>query len=99
MKNYIKFEKLVRLFNDEDCKEWGQISMFSENERFQWDKEWFKETEMHQFEFIDIAIPRDYHKILTKTFGDYMKPVKEPSVHGDVYFDVNKPYEFYTKRR
>ena len=34
------------------------------------------------FEDIMIPVPKDYDLILTKQYGDYMRPVKEPSMHG-----------------
>lgn len=40
---------------------------------FVYEKEWFSEFEYAKFEDIKIKIPREYDKILTEIYGDYMK--------------------------
>lgn len=36
---------------------------------------------------------KDYDKILTAQYGDYMTPVKAPSMHGCVVFDTERSYK------
>lgn len=52
-------------------------------------KEWYKEQIYIPFEDIMIPVPKDYDLILAKQYGDYMKPVKEPTMHGG--FEVLDP--------
>ena len=40
-----------------------------------------------------MPIPKDYDKILTAQYGDYMTPVKAPSMHGCVVFDTERSYK------
>ena len=47
------------------------------------------------FEFTCIKAPQNYHDVLKAEYGDYMKFVKAPSLHGDVFFDPDRPYTKY----
>ena len=54
---------------------------------------WYKETIYVPFEDMQMPIPKDYDKILTAQYGDYMTPVKAPSMHGCVVFDTERSYK------
>ena len=59
-------------------------------------KEWFKETLWMPFEDIMLPVPNGYHEILTQQYGDYMKPVKAPTMHGGfLVLDPDKDYKEY----
>lgn len=48
------------------------------------------------FENILMPLPKGYDEILTRQYGDYMKPAKCPSLHGTfLVLDPDKPYQFY----
>lgn len=53
--------------------------------------------EYHQFNNIEIAIPKKYDEYLKTQFGNYMEipEDKNGSVHGLAYFDINKSYIEY----
>ncbi len=53
---------------------------------------------MMDFEFLKIPVPVNYHAILSRTYGDYMKFVIGTSLHGNVFFDTDKSYTEYTNR-
>jgi lipopolysaccharide cholinephosphotransferase len=55
-------------------------------------KEWYSDTIYMPFEDIQMPVPKGYDKILTNQYGDYMTPVKAPSMHGSVIFDTKRPY-------
>ncbi len=60
------------------------------------DKEWFCETIYLPFEDIRIPVPKEYDKVLTVLYGDYMKPSKQPTYHGGyLAIDTEKTYEPY----
>lgn len=52
-----------------------------------------QETLYLPFEDVEMPVPSGYDKILQCYYGDYMKPVKAPSMHGVVIFDTERPYE------
>jgi lipopolysaccharide cholinephosphotransferase len=58
-------------------------------------KHYYDEIEWLPFEFIKIPLASQYDTLLTEHYGDYMKPVKAPNMHGGVIFDVDKPYTEY----
>ena len=57
------------------------------------------------FEDMEILVPIDYDNVLKTQYGDnYLSPVKEPSMHGNVIFDTKRDYrevqkELRKKRR
>ena len=57
------------------------------------DKRWYDETILMPFEDIMMPIPIGYDQILTKQYGNYMKPVKAPPLHENVIYDVNRPWQ------
>lgn len=55
-------------------------------------KKWFSKTLYMPFEDIMMPVPVGYDEMLTTLYGDYMTPVKAPSLHGSVIFDTERPY-------
>ena len=53
---------------------------------------------MLPFEHIMIPAPCGYDEILRLEYGDYMRPVQAPTMHGTMFFDAEKSYEEYLKR-
>lgn len=47
------------------------------------EKEWYNDTLYLPFEDILMPVPGNYDAILKTQYGDYMKPVKAPTMHGD----------------
>lgn len=49
------------------------------------------------FEYIQIAVPKEYDKLLTLHYGDYMKlpPVNERGEHHTIFFDPDRSYKEY----
>ena len=65
----------------------------SNNSTFLLNAKLYSDTLMMPFEDIIIPVPIGYDVILKNWYGDYMKPVKAPSMHGNVIFDVDRPYK------
>lgn len=62
-------------------------------------KEDFLETIEVPFEFTTISVPKNYDSVLIDDFGPNWKiPLKASSCHGDVLFDLEKPYTDYIKK-
>lgn len=51
-----------------------------------------------KFEFMELPVPSNYDKILTETYGDYMKYVIGKNTHGDVIFDTSISYIDYFEK-
>ena len=67
--------------NDANSNYIGNLVTRTYGEREIWPKEWFEGTQQHIFEDGEYCVPREYDKILTKTYGDYMKlPPKEKQI-------------------
>ncbi len=59
----------------------------------------FATVEWVDFEYIKIPIPGGWDEILTIRFGDYMKPVMAPSIHGKMDFDTEHSYRLLLKKK
>lgn len=77
------------------------ISLISWNydDRYRRKRVWYNETIYIQFEDIYLPVPADYDKILTQQYGDYMTPVKAPTMHGlyggFLVLDTEQSYKDY----
>lgn len=58
----------------------------------------FDEVVYKEFEYIMIPCPKDFDKILTKRYGDYLNPKKGGALHNDLYFDLDNDSTFYKKK-
>lgn len=54
--------------------------------------EWLADTVWLPFEDISLPAPIGYDAVLRNQYGDYMTPVKAPSLHGGIYFDTKRDY-------
>lgn len=57
------------------------------------DKKYFEETVMLPFHDMQIPAPKEYDKLLTDLFGDYMKPVKGTQAHSNIVVDCERSYK------
>lgn len=89
---YREMERECARHNGEETHDVSQLCMPSIGYWRRVDRSWLEDTEFRDFEFMSIPVPAKFHEMLTSAYGDYMKPVKAPNVHGDVYFDVDTPY-------
>lgn len=97
-KLYKKYIKWIQKYNNKGTKRFGLISNFyNYDDKDVWEKSLFKEKMIVTFDKMNICIPKEYDKILTITYGDYMKPVKGGSIHGDIFFDFDNDYSMYKK--
>lgn len=77
-----EFDDLYKKYHISDNKNVSFIAFYYELERYLRDKHWYDETIYLPFEDIQMPVPKDYDKILSLQYGDYMKPVKAPTMHG-----------------
>lgn len=93
---YSQLEDLFREHSIEDNKNVSCFLFQVDPEHILQDKHWYDETLYLPFEDILMPIPKDYDKILSMQYGDYLTPRKCPTVHGSFWFlSADVPYEEY----
>ncbi|MBO4701121.1 MAG: LicD family protein [Lachnospiraceae bacterium] len=93
-----RFEKTVSQYKESNEECVGLIACTYGDKRFIWKRElWESKVVWHNFENIKVPIPERYDEILTNSYGDYMKPVKEPNNHGDSIYSIDVPYNKYVQ--
>ena len=61
--------------------------------RWVWKREWVEEVEWVPFEMLKVPVPVGYEECLKSGFGeDWRTPRQVSNLHGNVLFDVDKPY-------
>jgi len=60
-----------------------------------YEKELYLDLVQLDFEMFKLYAPKDYDKRLRMEYGDYMVFKIGSSIHGEVFFDVNKSYKEY----
>ena len=89
------YDNNFRIYNFNDCS-YISIVSWQYNKRYIRRKEWYADTIWTPFEDIMLPIPKDYNSILKTQFGDYLKPAKEPNMHGGFeVLDTTKSYIDY----
>jgi hypothetical protein len=74
-------------------------SVISPLGRWIWRREWVEQVEYVPFEMLVVPVPIGYDDCLKSGFGDDWRTPKQVSnLHGDVFFDVDKPYTEYLSR-
>ena len=58
-------------------------------------KEWFQNTVYLPFEHIQIPVPAEYDKILTRCYGNYHEYVQGGSAHQNIILEPDIPYKEY----
>lgn len=76
-------ERLISLFSEEDGEELCEYLQWkkSDCQKFYYDKSWYDEGILVPFENIEIMVPKNYHEVLKRQFGNYMEIVKAGSLH------------------
>lgn len=94
----VPFKKIFRRFDavfteeDESSSQIACVSFCMASVFYALDKKFFEKTLYVPFEDITMPVPGGYNEILTILYGDYMTPVKAPSMHGGVIFDTERSY-------
>lgn len=94
---YEQYEEVVRSVKMDDRKAYGAFLCLNMTSPIR-HLAGYKETIMLPFEHIMIPAPCGYDEILRLEYGDYMRPVQAPTMHGTMFFDAEKSYEEYLKR-
>lgn len=76
-----EYDQFIKQYWASDNHKVSLISWIFE-ERYLREKEWYNDTLYLPFEDIIMPVPGNYDAILKTQYGDYMKPVKAPTMHG-----------------
>ncbi|MBR3454591.1 MAG: LicD family protein [Bacteroidaceae bacterium] len=101
-KDFAKYEDCFRAVDDEGTEEVCSMAFtWAPFERHRRSKHLMEGITKVPFEDMMMPVPNGYHEILTRQFGDYMKPAKQPMMHsGFVVLDTERSYtEFLPELR
>lgn len=87
---YTMRENIYR--NVQKCSNVGMISFLFDEPRFVWSKEELEEIIYADFEYVKVPIPAKFDVVLTKTYGEWNKPVKGAAIHSGIHFDCDRSY-------
>lgn len=88
----------LRRYPVDKCRLVAPLGFAFETKKRVRDKHLYDQEIWLDFEMMKIPAPAGYHEFLSARYGDYMKPVKVPTTHGEVFFDVDRPYDYYMER-
>ena len=91
-----KHHELVTKYNYE-ATGWIGESIVSPLGRQLWKSDWVEDTILVPFEMLQVPVPCHYEECLTASYGDWKTPKHVSTLHGDVFFDTEKPYYVYLK--
>lgn len=91
--------KMATKYNCVATKSFANLSLpyqtFSHKNYFS--KEWYTQCEMVSFEMLTVPVPAGYIEYLHTLYGNWETPMMSKSQHGDIFFDVSRPYTFYLR--
>ena len=83
-----QYEELRRLYNNDDsCLCGANLGLPFSNNDIRKLKSEYNEFVIEKFEMLFVRVPIGYDSILTRLYGDYEKPIKGSSHHGNIIFD------------
>lgn len=89
---YKKFHQIASKYRDEECDLVAFNGILYEDGSI-WPKKYWEEYVMVDFEFLKVRVPKEYDKILTIRYGNYMTPDKVNfQYHGQLLLNPEKPY-------
>lgn len=96
---YKYYENVCSKYNGRGSGIVKNLSLRYENEKNKIKIEELQEfIDNYPFENLKIKIPKEYDKILKRSFGDYMVEKRENSYHGQVYFCTDIPYDEFIEK-
>ena len=97
-KVYQAHEKICQKYNSVETEYWGPVSALYYNEKTYYKRADFPNEKELFFETIPAKVPGNYDSVLSSQYGDWHQFVKSDSIHGEVFFDVDKPWTEYIDR-
>ncbi len=92
------YEKECLRYNNVTTEKVGLLSFQFEKRIHDVERRDIYEIEYTDFEFLKIPVPKNYDNLLREKYGDWKTPIKINTYHGDVFFDTDKPYNYYLQK-
>lgn len=92
------YEKTCKKYLNQDTKNVSYIAYSRGKKKHIWERSCFVSSLPCEFEFLQIPIPVGYDSRLRVEYGDYMRPKKAPTTHGDTLFEPEMSYIEYEKQ-
>lgn len=89
---YGAYEKICSRYSGKDTEDICDTVFLKYLKNPAWKREWFSEAEYWPFENRQIPVPTGYDGRLKAEYGDYLRPAKAPTTHGDLILDPDTPY-------
>lgn len=91
---FSRIEQLSKSYQEKYTARFANLSLpeYTISHANYFHKEWYKETILLPFEFVELPAPASYEEYLDTLYGEWHKFVKSGALHGDTKFDVEKPY-------
>lgn len=94
-KYYKKYEKICSRYSSQENVLVSNLCLIYDRPKYQHKKQYFKHLIFHEFENLNVLIPEEFDKILSKQYGDYMKFKKGTATHGSVILNPDISYTQY----
>ena len=89
------FEREAAKYNGRNYNRIGTITTTFDCTKYNYPKDLWANTIWVPFEDMKVTVPERVDELLHYKFGDYMKPVKQVTNHGELLFSPNTPYEAF----
>lgn len=91
--------RLAEAHDEEDTRRVGEV-IIPPIGRHIWERKWLDDVVLMPFEMIHIPVPANYEACLNASYGkDWRTPVQQGTYHGQVFFDVDRPYTDYISKQ
>ena len=94
---YNKYMNVIKAHKYANSKQVAKLFSLPLKERRIWERKYFDSVVYLPFEMLEIPVPSGYIDVLDKFYGNWREYKIGSSSHGGVFFDVNKPYTYYTE--
>ena len=100
-RTYRIYQRWIQLPNRKNTRRCAVTSPFYHLDECIWEKSWLESTVKKPFQGIELPVPAEFDAVLKKNYGDYMRPVQEPSAHGGgILYDFEHDYrDYYNGKR
>ena len=93
---FAQYDGFLSSYNNQNCNYVSCIGFVFDFKHYLRNKNVFNNTIYMPFEYIMMPVPIGYDEILSTQYGEYMKPVKAPTLHGGfAVLDTEKSYKEY----
>ena len=96
---FYEYDNILKSSKEQDCSDVACMGFVFDFKHYRRNKHLYDETIYMPFEGILMPVPSGYDSILKTQFGNYMTPLKTPSMHGGfAVVDTEHPYIDYIQK-